>query len=86
MTEEGIMLQTAFEKVIVIGYGKITGEILEYIIEKQQEFGYCAAFIEHEVHPFGITEKSAGNIRFLLRESRIKKSLRLILARYRKRH
>ena len=39
------MLQSAFEKVIVIGYGKITGEILEYIIEKQQEFGYCAAFI-----------------------------------------
>lgn len=57
MTEEGIMLQSAFEKVIVIGYGKITGEILEYIIEKQKEFGYRAAFIEHEVHPFGITEK-----------------------------
>lgn len=50
-------MQTLFEKVIVIGYGKITGEILTRVIEKQNEYGYCAACIEHEVHPFGTTEK-----------------------------
>lgn len=54
----------AFEKVIVIGYGKITGDILGYIIERQKEYGFHPEFIEHEVHPFGITEK-------ICKESRI---------------
>ena len=51
------MQHTAFEKIIVIGYGKITGDILEYIINRQKEYGFSVAFIEHEVHPFGVTEK-----------------------------
>lgn len=50
-------MQTIFEKIVVIGYGKITGEILKYIIGRQKEFGYRVEFIEHEVHPLGTTEK-----------------------------
>lgn len=63
---EEIMLHTTFEKIIVIGYGKITGEILEYVIERQRDYGYSVEFIEHEVHPFGTTEKICreNNIRF----------------------
>lgn len=51
------MQHTAFEKIIVIGYGKIAGDILEYIINRQKEYGFSVAFIEHEVHTFGVTEK-----------------------------
>lgn len=63
---EGITLYTAFEKIIVIGYGKITGEILEYIIERRKDYRYDVEFIEHEVHPFGMTEKicNENNVRF----------------------
>ncbi len=52
-----IRLGTAFKKIIIIGYGKITGEILKYCIEKQSDYGYRLECIEHEVHPFGTMEK-----------------------------
>lgn len=48
---------TAFHKIIVIGYGKVTGEVLQYVCRQQGEYGYRLEFIEHEVHPFSITEK-----------------------------
>ena len=48
---------SAFQKVIIIGYGKITGEIITYVIEKQKEYDYQLRVIEHEVHSFSITEK-----------------------------
>ncbi|MDE5933357.1 MAG: hypothetical protein K2H40_12895 [Lachnospiraceae bacterium] len=48
---------TVFQKVIIIGYGKITGEIITYAIEKRKEYGYRLEVIEHEVHAFSITEK-----------------------------
>lgn len=47
----------AFQKVIIIGYGKVTGEVLAYVKERQQDYGYQLSFIEHEIHPFSITEK-----------------------------
>lgn len=48
---------TAFQKVVIIGYGKITGEIITYAIERQKEYGYQMEAVEHEVHSFSITEK-----------------------------
>ena len=50
-------VNTAFQKVIIIGYGKITGEIITHVFERRKEYGYRLEFIEHEVHSFSITEK-----------------------------
>lgn len=49
--------KTIFEKIVIIGYGKVTGEVLSYVRERQPDYGYSLEFIEHEVHPFGITGK-----------------------------
>lgn len=48
---------TVFQKVVIIGYGKITGEIITYVIEKRKEYDYQLEVIEHEVYSFSITEK-----------------------------
>lgn len=48
---------TAFQRIIIIGYGKVAGEILSYVKERQKDFGYRISFIEHEIHPFSVTEK-----------------------------
>ena len=48
---------TAFQRIIIIGYGKVAGEILSYIKERQKDYGYQISFIEHEVHSLSITEK-----------------------------
>ena len=48
---------TAFQRIIIIGYGKVAGEILSYIKERQKDYGYRISFIEHEVHSFSVTEK-----------------------------
>lgn len=46
-----------FTKVIIIGYGKVTGEVLTYVKSRQNDFKYQLSFIEHEIHPFSVTEK-----------------------------
>ena len=58
---------TQFEKVVILGYGKVTGEVLQYVCDRQTQYGYALMFIEHEVHPFGITEKicSERNVPFI---------------------
>lgn len=48
---------TAFQRIIIIGYGKVAGEILSYVKERQKDFGYLITFIEHEVHSLSVTEK-----------------------------
>ena len=50
-------MSTVFRKIVVIGYGKVTGEVLQYVCDRQEEYGYRVEFIEHEVHPLSITEK-----------------------------
>ena len=50
-------MNTTFHKVIVIGYGKVTGEVLQYVCDQKKEYGYEIQFIEHEVHSLSITEK-----------------------------
>lgn len=49
--------RTDFREVVVIGYGKVTGEVLQYICDRQEEYGYRLQFVEHEVHPFSVTKK-----------------------------
>lgn len=50
-------MNTVFRKIVVIGYGKVTGEVLQFVLDKKKEYGYDMEFVEHEVHPFSITEK-----------------------------
>ena len=50
-------MNTTFHKVIVIGYGKVTGEVLQCVCAQKEEYGYEIQFIEHEVHSLSITEK-----------------------------
>lgn len=50
-------MNTTFHKVIVIGYGKVTGKVLQYVCGQKEEYGYEIQFIEHEVHSLSITEK-----------------------------
>jgi len=41
-----------YTKVCVIGYGKITGEVLKYVYSLKHKYGYIPYYIEHEVHDF----------------------------------
>lgn len=50
-------MSTVFHKIVVIGYGKVTGEVLQFVYDKKKEYGYQIEFVEHEVHPLSITEK-----------------------------
>ncbi|MCM1038270.1 MAG: hypothetical protein NC434_03035 [Ruminococcus sp.] len=50
-------MKTAFEKVVLTGYGRIAGEVLSYVIDRQEDYGYRIEFIEHESNPFPLTEK-----------------------------
>lgn len=50
-------MNTTFRKIVVIGYGKVTGEVLQYVCDGRKEYGYEIEFIEHEVHPLSITRK-----------------------------
>lgn len=59
-------MKTTFQKVVILGYGKVTGEVLQYVYDRKETYGYEIQFIEHEVHPLSITEKicSDSNIPF----------------------
>lgn len=46
-----------FGRVVVIGYGKATGNILKYINAQKEAYGYKLEFIEHESHALSITRK-----------------------------
>lgn len=47
------MCNTRYERVVVIGYGWITGEVVKNIYEHRNSYGYSLEYIEHEVHEFG---------------------------------
>lgn len=53
-------MDKTFRKIVVIGYGKVTGEVLQYVCDRKREYGYEIEFIEHEVHPLSITEIICG--------------------------
>lgn len=55
-----ISVSTAFCKVVILGYGKVAGEVLQYVFDQKKEYGYELEFIEHEVHPLSVTERICG--------------------------
>lgn len=50
-------METEFRRVVVIGYGKATGNILKYVDDKKSDYGYSLEFIEHESHALSVTEQ-----------------------------
>ncbi len=72
-------MNTLFQKVVVIGYGKVTGEVLQYVYDNKKQYGYDLIFIEHEVHPFGITEKICAENGIAFRRITDKKELAVLL-------
>ena len=47
-----MMGSTDFKAVLVIGYGKVAGDVLEYVWENERAYGYKICYIEHEIYPF----------------------------------
>ncbi len=72
-------MNTLFQKVVVIGYGKVTGEVLQYVYDNKKQYGYDLIFIEHEVHPFGTTEKICAENGIDFRRITDKKELAVLL-------
>lgn len=50
-------MKTDFKRVVIIGYGKATGEILKYTADRQADYGYALQFIEHEIHALSVTKQ-----------------------------
>lgn len=48
-----------YQKVIVIGYGVITRDVLETVYQAGADYGYDVEYIEYEVHPFNLAKKFA---------------------------
>ena len=55
--ESRVSTNETFQKIVILGYGKVTGEVLQYVYDRKKEYGYEMEFIEHEIHSFSITEK-----------------------------
>ncbi len=49
-------MKTDFQRIVVIGYGKVTGEVLKYTYDRGADYGYRLEFIEHELHALGVTK------------------------------
>lgn len=47
-------MNTDFQRIVVIGYGKATGEILKYTDNRRTDYGYSLEFIEHEPHALSV--------------------------------
>lgn len=50
-------MKTEFRRVVIIGYGKATGEILKYTADRRVDYGYRLEFIEHEPHALSVTRQ-----------------------------
>lgn len=72
-------MNTTYRKVIIIGYGKVTGEVLQYVCDRKREYGYQVTFVEHEVHPLSITEKICAENDILFMRITDKKELAAFL-------
>lgn len=51
------MKETKFQKIIVIGCGRIAAEVLAYVWERRGDYGYVVEYAEHEPQPFGVIKK-----------------------------
>lgn len=52
------MAHTRFERIIIIGYGRVTTQVLEHVCELESDYGYTVEYIEHEPHPFSTLKKA----------------------------
>lgn len=77
----GSGMKTTFQKVVILGYGKVTGEVLQYVYDRREEYGYQVEFIEHEIHPFSITEKICAENRIPFTQITDRKELAAVLDR-----
>ncbi len=50
-------MKTDFRRVVIIGYGKATGEILKYTADRRSDYSYTLEFIEHEPHALSVTKQ-----------------------------
>lgn len=66
---------TFFKKIIVIGYGKITGGIIKYVYQRQKEYGYSIEFVEYEAEPFGVTRGICNELGIICHKIEDKKEL-----------
>lgn len=57
------MRKTVYEKVVVIGCGKMAGQVLEEVDRKREEYGYKTFYVEHEKELFGVTRQIASNLK-----------------------
>lgn len=48
-----------FSRVVVIGYGVVTGKVLSCVWDHVKEYRYEAEYIEHEIHPFNTAKRYA---------------------------
>ena len=74
-------MKTTFQKVVILGYGKVTGEVLQYVYDRREEYGYQVEFIEHEIHPLSITEKICAENNIPFTQITDKKELAAVLDR-----
>lgn len=57
------MNKTMFQNIIIIGYGKIVGEILKIVDASKTDYGYTVIYVEHEIYWHFVTAKvDAGSI------------------------
>lgn len=56
------MSNTVYKKIIVIGYGKITGQILEEVERRKKTYGYSVVYVEYEREPIETTQKICENL------------------------
>lgn len=52
-------MKDKFVNVVVLGYGKIAAEVLQYVCQKRDMYAYQVSYIEHEIYPFNQAQKVA---------------------------
>lgn len=52
-------MNSLYDKVIVIGYGVVTKDVLETVNVNKNLFGYSTEYVEYEVYPFNLATKYA---------------------------
>ncbi len=66
---------SCYRNIIVIGYGKITGEIIKYMYQRQKEYEYSLEYIEYEEEPFGAARGICNELGIICRRIEDKKEL-----------
>lgn len=52
-------MNTKYKTVVVIGYGVVTGHVLQTVYEASGKYRYDTIYVEHEEHPFNQAKKYA---------------------------